>query len=90
MSVNLCSAVFSGCRADCLFTGPFQSRADGFNFNLTLQINFNYRVQAATNLAANPVPWVDLTNFTATNSPFNFTDGSATNYRLRFYRIVST
>jgi hypothetical protein len=71
------------------FTGPFQSRTNGFTFTLDLQTNFSYRIQAATNLALNPVPWVDLTNFTATNSPFTFTDRAATNYRVRFYHVVS-
>ncbi len=71
------------------FAGPFQSRAAGFIFNLTLQTNFNYRIQAATNLAANPVPWVDLTNFAAASSSLTFTDRTATNFRARFYRIVS-
>jgi len=71
------------------FTGPFQSQAAGFIFNLTLQTNFNYRIQAATNLAANPIPWIDLTNFAAANSSLTFTDRTATNFRARFYRAVS-
>ena len=70
------------------FTGPFQSRTNGFVFSLTLQTNFNYRIQAATNLVA-PIIWTDLTNFVATNSLFGFTDHTATNYRVRFYRVVS-
>jgi len=75
--------------ASASFTGSFQSSAAGFTFALTLQTNFTYRIQAATNLALNPIPWIDLTNFTATNSPFTFTDHTATNYPLRFYRVVS-
>jgi hypothetical protein len=70
------------------FTGPFQSGASGFSLSLTLQTNFNYRVQAATNLAGT-IAWVDLTNFLATNAVFTFSDHSATNYRARFYRLVS-
>jgi hypothetical protein len=70
------------------FMGPFQSGAGGFAFSLTLQTNFSYRIQAATNLVA-PVAWTDLTNFTDTSSPFSFADHSATNYRVRFYRVVS-
>jgi hypothetical protein len=70
------------------FTGPYQSRTNGFAFSLILQTNFSYRIQAATNLVS-PVAWTDLTNFTATGSPFPFTDHSATNYRVRFYRVVS-
>ncbi len=70
------------------FVGPFQSGAGGFSFNLTLQTNFSYRIQTTTNLAT-PIVWTDLTNFTATDSPFPFTDHSANNYRVRFYRVVS-
>jgi hypothetical protein len=70
------------------FTGPFLSGAGGFAFSLSLQTNFSYHIQAATNLVA-PVTWTDLTNFTATNSPFSFTDHSATNFRVRFYRVMS-
>ena len=71
------------------FTGQFHSDAGGFTFTLALQTNFNYRIQAATNLSQAPIPWVDLTNFAAANSPFVFTDSMATNYRVRFYRVVS-
>jgi hypothetical protein len=71
------------------FTGPYQPRTNGFAFTLTLQTNFGYRIQATTNLAAKPVPWVDLTNFTATSPTFNFIDRSATNFGLRFYRVIS-
>ena len=53
-----------------------------------MQTNFSYRIQTTTNLAA-PIAWTDLTNFTATSSPFSFADHSATNYRVRFYRVVS-
>ena len=70
------------------FTGPFQSRTNGFAFSLTLQTNFGYRIQAATNLVA-PIAWSDLTNFIATDSSLVFTDRLATNYPLRFYRVVS-
>ncbi|HEY3932027.1 MAG TPA: M12 family metallopeptidase [Verrucomicrobiae bacterium] len=69
------------------FGTSFTWSANGFTFNLTLQTNFNYRIQTTTNLAT-PISWVDLTNFTATNSIFNFTDRNATN-KARFYRVVS-
>ena len=75
--------------ASASFTGAFQSGADGFTFAVALQTNFTYRIQATTNLALNPIPWIDLTNFTAANSPFNFTDRTATNFHVRFYRVVS-
>ena len=71
------------------FAGPFLALTNGFDFTLNLQTNFGYRIQTATNLAQHPVAWADLTNFTATNSIFNFADHTATNYRLRFYRVVS-
>ncbi len=64
-------------------------QTSGFVFNLTFQTNFSYHIQATTNLAGNPVPWVNLTNFTAINSSLTFTDHSAINFRTRFYRVVS-
>jgi hypothetical protein len=71
------------------FGPPFIGRTNGFIFNLTLVTNFSYHIQAATNLAANPISWVSLTNFTATISSLTFTDRTATNFRARFYRVVS-
>ncbi len=71
------------------FTGPLTWRTNGFVLTLAFQTNFTYRVQATTNLAASPVVWTDLTNYNATNSSLVFTDRMATNYRLRFYRVVS-
>ena len=67
--------------------GNFLWNAGGFKFTLNMETNFNYRIQTTTNLA-NSASWIDLTNFTATNSIFNFTDHSATN-KARFYRVVS-
>jgi hypothetical protein len=75
--------------ASAAFTGPYLARTSGFTFSLALQTNFTYRIQAATNLAAKPVLWVDLTNFTAASATFNFTDPAATNYSFRFYRVIS-
>lgn len=71
------------------FGAPYRWLANGFAFNLTFATNFSYHIQATTNLAANPVPWVNLTNFTATNISMTFTDRAASTYRARFYRVVS-
>ena len=71
------------------FTGPLVWRTNGFVLTLTLQTNFGYRLQATTNLAASPIVWTDLTNYSATNSSLTFTDRTATNFRTRFYRAVS-
>jgi len=70
------------------FTVPLTWRTNGFVLALTLQTNFGYRLQAATNLAS-PVVWTDLTNYNAVNSSLTFTDRTVTNYRTRFYRVVS-
>ena len=72
-----------------VFAGPFQMSSAGFSFALNLATNFSYHIQAATNLAQQPVAWVNLTNFTAGNPVFNFNDVSATNYPVRFYRVGS-
>jgi parallel beta-helix repeat protein len=69
------------------FGNNFSLNANGFNFSIALQTNFNYRIQTTTNLV-NSASWIDLTNFLATNSLFNFTDHNATN-KARFYRVVS-
>ena len=71
------------------FTGPYLARTNGFAFTLDLQTNFSYRIQVATNLATNPIAWIDLASFTAVNPTTNFTDHTATNHPLRFYRVVS-
>src|ERR1039458_457906 len=71
------------------FGAPFVWRTNGFIFNLTFATNFSYHIQATTNLAAHPIPWVNLTNFTAASSALTFTDRTATNFRTRFYRVVS-
>jgi len=44
------------------FTGPLTWHTNGFVLTLTLATNFSYRLQATTNLAANPIVWIDLTN----------------------------
>jgi parallel beta-helix repeat protein len=71
------------------FGAPFRWVQNGFVFNLTFATNFSYHIQATTNLAANPVPWVNITNFTATNTSITFTDRAAISYHARFYRVVS-
>ncbi len=74
-----------------LFTGPYVFNSNGFSFTLAVNSNQNYTVQTATNLATNPVAWVTLSNFVATNALMQFTDRSATNHniRQRFYRAVT-
>jgi hypothetical protein len=72
-----------------LFSGPVFAHTSGFSFTLAIQTNFSYRIQATTNVGTNPLPWVDLTNFTATSPSFSFADRTATNYPARFYRVIS-
>jgi len=64
-------------------------QSSGFVFNLTFTTNFSYHIQATTNLSGNPIPWVNLTNFTATISSLTFTDRAAASFRTRFYRVTS-
>jgi titin len=61
----------------------------GFVFNLTFITNFSYHVQATTNLSGSPIPWVNLTNFTAITSSLTFTDRAAAGFHTRFYRVTS-
>ena len=71
------------------FASPLIWQANGFIFNLTFATNVSYHIQATTNLGTNPIPWVNLTNFTATVSSLTFADRTATNFRTRFYRVTS-
>ena len=71
------------------FIAPFSLTSTGFTAKLSLTVGQSYRVQATTNLAANPGAWIDLTNFVASATNFVFLDRSATNLPLRFYRAVS-
>jgi parallel beta-helix repeat protein len=71
------------------FIGPFSYSSTGFAAQINLTIGQSYHVQATTNLSTNPIPWINVTNFTAAGSPFPFTDRGATNFRARFYRVTS-
>jgi Astacin (Peptidase family M12A) len=74
------------------FLGPYAwNHSTGFSFTMALQSNQNYTVQTTTNLAAKPIIWTTLSNFTSTNITVQFIDHSATNpaVHARFYRIVS-
>jgi hypothetical protein len=68
--------------------GPITKTGSGFSFNLLLQTNVTYHIQTATNLGAIPIAWVNLSNFLATSSPYQFID-PATNIPIRFYRAIS-
>jgi titin len=70
------------------FVGPYGMTATGFTAVISLTLGQSYHIQAATNLTA-PITWTNLTSFTAAGSLFQFVDPSATNYRARFYRVVS-
>ena len=83
------AVVVTNASAPPQFVGPYTLSGTGLSFTLSLNLGSSYRIQATTNLVASPVPWVDLTNFVATNTPIQFTDRTATNYRARFYRVVS-
>ena len=71
-----------------IFAGNFLWKTNRFNISIALATNFPYRIQTATNLGVNPINWMTLTNFTATNAVFNFSDVRASN-TARFYRVIS-
>ncbi|MBC8095441.1 MAG: autotransporter-associated beta strand repeat-containing protein, partial [Akkermansiaceae bacterium] len=60
----------------------------------SVQFSFNgsagqtYRVWAITNLSFTPNAWMLLTNGTFGSGPVLFTDGQATNFAQRFYRVT--
>jgi hypothetical protein len=71
------------------FVAPFSLTGAGFAANLSLTSGQSYQVQVATNLAANPIAWISLTNFVAGSTNLSFLDPSATNFHVRFYRVIS-
>ena len=71
------------------FAAPLSMTGTGFVAKVSLTISQSYRIQATTNLGANPIAWTDLTNFVAGSTNFLFLDPSATNFSRRFYRVIS-
>lgn len=71
------------------FFAPVTLTSTGFVATASLTIGQSYRIQATTNLAVIPIPWVDLTNFVASTTNYLFLDPAATNRPMRFYRVVS-
>ena len=71
------------------FLSPVMLTSTGFIAEVSLTIGQNYRVQATTNLSGNPIPWTDMTNFTASATNFVFLDRSARDFANRFYRVIS-
>jgi hypothetical protein len=59
--------------------------SNGMYLMLKGAVGPTYMVQASTNL----LNWSSITNFSLSNSPFYFTDPSATNYKWRYYRAVT-
>ncbi len=75
--------------APSMFAGPFSLSGAGFAASLLVVSGQSYHVQSATNLAAKPIAWINLTNFVAGGTNFSFLDRSATNSHARFYRVIS-
>jgi len=46
----------------------------------------HYGIDTATNLTGSPLDWIELTNFSTTTNPFEFTD-LQTGISQRFYRV---
>jgi hypothetical protein len=67
------------------FAVPVKLTATGFVATVSLTIGQPYHIQATTNF----LTWVNLTNFTASNTNFVLVDKGSTNLPYRFYRIIS-
>jgi hypothetical protein len=57
---------------------------NGLNLFLQGAVGSNYLIEASTDL----INWSPILYFSTTNSPFSFTDPSATNSSMQFYRAV--
>jgi hypothetical protein len=69
-------------------SGVSYDAGSGFSLTFPTLTNFNYRVAYKDNLA--DADWLTLTNFTATASPFTFTDPTTNTNPARFYRVTVT
>jgi hypothetical protein len=63
---------------------PQSLNMNGLNLSLQGAIGSNYLIEASTDL----ISWSPILYFSTTNSPFYFTDPSATNSSMQFYRAV--
>ena len=66
-------------------TGHIDQAGNGFKLIVTSQTGRAHRLQASTNL----INWTDLFAFTTTDPVTSFLDVEASNFVLRFYRVVS-
>jgi len=71
--------------ANTLVITDWAYATNGFSLTLQSLSNQNGRVQASTNLTS----WETLTNFSGTNTPFNFIDPTAIQTSHKYYRAVS-
>jgi hypothetical protein len=68
------------------FLAPTLSYSNGvLRVNASLTPNFNYQIQASTNLTN----WATIQNVNSASSPVLITDTNASNYVYRFYRGVT-
>jgi hypothetical protein len=63
---------------------PVAWSSNGLRLKLEAPLGFNYTIQVSSNL----VNWQPFTNFVGSNSPLNFSDPTAKNFKQRFYRAV--
>ena len=75
---------FSVTPADNTLVGLGFQNNGGFQMAFYGMAGSNYTVQASSNL----LNWQPFTNFIITNSPYNFADPTATNFKMRFYRAT--
>ena len=68
------------------FTQIQFTATNGFGFNFVTQPNRNYSIQYKDDLSA--TAWSVLTNFTASENSFGFTDPTAITNNARYYRIL--
>jgi hypothetical protein len=63
---------------------PVLMKTNGLGLNLEGPLGFHYTIQVSSNL----VNWQPFTNLVGSNSPLNFSDPAAGNFKQRFYRAV--
>jgi len=70
-------------------TNIVQGVSGSFTLSGTGPAGVAYRMLTATNLAMSSSNWTAISTGNFSGGVFNFTDTQATNYPLRFYRVVT-
>jgi len=81
---GLWEVTFPASPSTVTLSGPLMRTNGAFGFSVAGTPGLTYQIDASTNL----LNWLSVTSLISSNSPFQFTDQSATNSPVKFYRAI--